>query len=323
MRKIIKHVLIIFFVFFVIAVTAALFYFKWSISEPLQEAGDQVVFEIEKGQSKIQISRKLKNKGIIRSDIVFAVAAEIKNKNLLPGLYELSPAMSIIEILDSISSGKTKMTKVLIPEGYRIEQIAQTLSNKGLAEYDRFVELSKEDEGYLFPDTYYFSNEISEEKIIVAMKKNYDDRTELLNVTKEDMIIASIVEREAVNDEERPLIAGVYKNRVLRNMKLEADPTVQYAKDSIAVLNSGDREFKYWQPITSKDYLTVLSNYNTYVTKKLPPTPICNPGLKSIKAAIDYQKHNYIYFLHKDGKIYPSENAAQHEYYKETILRAN
>lgn len=325
MRRKIQKVLIIFFILFICAITAALFYFKWSIMKPLNNDSGSVVFEIEKGQGKLEISKKLEDKGVIRSALIFLLAAEIKNKSLLPGLYELSLNMNIIDILESISTGKTKMTKVLIPEGYRVEQIAQTLVSKNLADYDGFIAASKGEEGYLFPDTYYFSNEITEEKIVAQLKENFKRRTEDLAYSEEDIIIASIVEREAIKDEERPLIAGIYKNRLKKDMKLEADPTVQYAKDNLEMNdgNANAEEFKFWKPITSKDYLTVISDFNTYIAKGLPPAPICNPGLKSIEATINYQKHNYIYFLQKDGKIYPSENAASHEYYKETILRGN
>jgi UPF0755 protein len=139
------------------------------------------------------------------------------------------------------------------------------------------------------------------------------------------LIIASIVEREAIKDEERPLIAGIYKNRIARGMKLEADPTVQYGKDNIELINLTSEEkleYKFWKPITLAEYQSVDSPYNTYLIPSLPPAPICNPGLKSIEGTINYQKHNYVYFLQHDGQIYPSETLKQHNQYRKDILGA-
>ena len=115
------------------------------------------------------------------------------------------------------------------------------------------------------------------------------------------MIVASIVERESENDADRATIAGVYLNRVAIGMALEADPTVQYAKDNITLGTTPLSKMKFWQPITAEEYHSVASPYNTYLNL-LPPGPIANPGLASIIAAENPAKHDYLYFLYNSKK---------------------
>jgi UPF0755 protein len=325
MKKKIKLILTIVLVAFIVAVAGGLFYFRWAIKTPVDASnGGKSMLVIQEGDSRTTIARGLIGKGLIRSGYIFILASEIKDKSLLPGMYSLSADMSIIEILDAISTGEAKVVKVLIPEGYRSEQIAQVMAEKGLASYGDFIARAKEHEGFLFPDTYFFTKDNTIDEIIKSMTDNYRSRIAGLSVASEDLIIASIVEREAIKDEERPMIAGVYKNRIARKMKLEADPTVQYSKDSNAVLLLGSTEagnFNYWKAITSADYLTVASPYNTYTNIGLPPGPICNPGLKSIEATLSYSHHNYLYFMQAGGQIYFAVNSAGHERNKALYLR--
>jgi len=132
------------------------------------------------------------------------------------------------------------------------------------------------------------------------MQSNFTERTKDYQPSKDDIILASIVEREAKNDEDRAKIAGVFINRLEKNMYLGADPTIQYAK--------GD-----WELLTSKD-LKIDSPYNTYINKGLPPTPICNPGLESIKAVKNPEKNGWYYFFHlQDGTTIFSKDAAEHD----------
>lgn len=222
----------------------------------------------------------------------------------------------MIDVFDIISNGKTKIVKFTIPEGYRIEQTAQLLEEKKLGNYENFVLKAKEYEGRLFPDTYYISPDYTTDQIIETMHQNYLNKTSGLDLTEEDLIIASIVEREAVKDEERPIIAGVYKNRMAIKMRLEADPTVQYGKDDQNTKFTSLSEkltYKYWQKITSADYRAVKSDYNTYIVPALPLGPICNPGIKSIEATLSYAEHDYLYFIQANGQIYLGKNLQEHE----------
>lgn len=316
-KKIIQTILIIFFVALILAIAGFLFFLKWSLSTPLNDNGTKVLFEVKEGESGFQVGQHLLSRELIRYDWVFYLNVRFKEISLMPGVYDLSSNMNITEISDQIASGKTKIVKITIPEGYRREQIGQKLEANGLITLNQFLVKTTELEGYLFPDTYYFSPDDTADEIVTEMTKNYDDRTDgMVEPTKEDLVIASIVEREAVKDEERPIIAGVYKNRIKYNMKLEADPTVQYGKDTndfATETSETKKEFKFWSPITKADYTSVLSNYNTYKIASLPPAPICNPGIASIKATQYFTAHDYLYFFQHDGEIYLSKTFAEHQ----------
>ncbi|MFA4996023.1 MAG: endolytic transglycosylase MltG [Patescibacteria group bacterium] len=326
MKKTIKTIITLFLVLLIFSITGFLFYLNWIVHTPVAKGSSEYkIVEVKKGEGTFQIAQKLKNKNLVASDWVFYLNAKIKSGSLSVGYYNLSPSMTMLDIYNKISSGDTNIVKVTIPEGYRTEQIAQVLNEKSVTNYESFMEAAKKYEGKLFPDTYFFPTGMSDTDIVKTMTDDFSERTKDLNVTNEDLVIASIVERETIKDNERPLIAGVYKNRIVKSMKLEADPTVQYGKDNLSVKSlSGDEllNFKFWQPITSADYKTVDSSYNTYLISGLPPTPICNPGIKSIEAAINYGKHNYIYFLQNGGQIYPSETLSQHDKYRRDILGA-
>jgi len=204
--------------------------------------------------------------------------------------------------------------QITVVEGKRREEIANLLQEKGITSSKQFMIASEGKEGYLFPDTYRFFPDSSAQDVVKKMVDNFSKRTIDLNTNKDSIILASIIEREAKKDEERPIIAGVYTNRLNIGMKLDADPTVQYAKDTINYSKSSEKDtFEFWKPITQEDYKLVESNFNTYLSSGLPPTAICNPGLKSIKAALSPTDHDYLYFLHNSsGELIPSKTIQQH-----------
>lgn len=316
-KKTIQTILILFFIALILAIAGFLFFLKWALATPLNNNDKKVLFEVKEGESGFQVGQHLLSRELIRYDWVFYLNVRFKETTLLPGVYDLSSNMNITEICDQIASGKTKIVKITIPEGYRSEQIGQKLESNGLITLNQFLTKTTELEGSLFPDTYYFSPDNTADEIVAEMTKNYEDRTNgMVKPTKEDLIIASIVEREAVKDEERPIIAGIYKNRIKFGMKLEADPTVQYGKDTnnfATATSQVKKDFKFWSPITSADYQNVISNYNTYRISALPPAPICNPGIASIKATQYFTVHDYLYFFQHDGEIYLSKTFVEHQ----------
>jgi len=323
MRKTIKTIITIFLILVILFVVAFLFYLNWMVNASVGGSDKSKLFEVKQGESTFQIAQKLKDYNLVKSDWVFVLDVKIKSKALQSGYYNLSPNMTMSDIFKRISSGETNVTKVTIPEGYRTEQIAQVLAEKGAVHYDSFVQKAKKYEGKLFPDTYFLPDQISEDDIIKMMLDDFNQRTAGLNYTDEDLIIASIVEREAIKDEERPIIAGVYKNRMAISMKLEADPTVQYGKDDLELKDLSSEEkkdFHFWKPITKTDYQTIDSPFNTYIISGLPPAPICNPGIKSLEATINYTRHKYLYFLQNGGKIYPAETLEQHNKNRQNVL---
>jgi UPF0755 protein len=215
---------------------------------------------------------------------------------------------------NEVSNQKKEDVKVTIVEGKRREEIATIMAKAGICSFEDFLVSSKGKEGMLFPDTYRFYPNTPAKEVVSALTENFTTKTTNLLPTESQIILASIVEREAKTDAERPVIAGVYMNRLTIGMKLDADPTVQYAKDSLALASSIDSQgYTFWKPITQLDYSGVISEYNTYLNTGLPPGAIANPGLKSIQAAQNPATHDYYYFLHRDGQILLSKTLSEHQ----------
>lgn len=311
--KIISIVIII----FVLAGVGIAFYYWQKVSKIASSNSEKTVFEIKEGESTLEIAEGLEEDGYIRSAWYFATLVKYRHHILQPGAYLISPNMKVSEIINKISSGETSLIKITIPEGWRREQIAQYLDGQGSIEYQSFITAAEGFDGKLFPDTFYVTLETTAEDAVKLMNEDYIERIDGLEVSDNDLVLASIVEREAKNNGERAAIAGVYKNRLNIDMKLEADPTVIYGSDNIELdkLSSDARkEYKFWKSISSLGYKNSQNPYNTYLFKGLPPGPICNPGLMSIEATLNYQKHNYYYFFHDaDGDIHFSKTSTEHE----------
>lgn len=315
-RRGIKICLIVFFIAFILAVVGSLFYLNWIINTPVSDSNGKQYFEIKKGETTLTISQNLKERDLIKSDVIFAIYARMKGKGLVTGIYEIPKNIKMIDVFDIISNGKTKIVKFTIPEGYRNEQIGQLLEEKKLGNYEDFVSKAAAYEGQIFPDTYFISPDYTTDQIIETMHQNYLDKTLGLKLTSEDLIIASIVEREANRDAQRPIIAGIYKNRLKVGMKLQSDPTVEYGKDSLALTSltaGGKIDFKFWKAVTNADFTAVNSLYNTYQVDGLPAGPICNPGIASINATMDYTPSNYLYFIVANDQIYPAVTYEEHK----------
>ncbi len=279
----------------------ALLYFKQAVCVPLSDKESYKLFLVEKNTPRLQIAKELKNQKLIKSPLAFILYTKIKKLNLSAGQYELSPSMNVATIANIIGHGKVAKVKITFPEGFSISQIADRLSARGIVDKDKFEKEAEDEEGYLFPDTYTFSTSSTTKDIINIMKNNFQKRTAGLGPTRDQLILASIIEREASSKDDRSKIASVYANRLNDGLRLEADPTVQYAKGS-------------WDQITQADYRSVYSPYNTYLHAGLPPGPICNPGLASIKAAINPVDTDYYYFFHtKDGRTIYSKDYSEHQ----------
>ncbi len=307
-----------------IAVAAVIFLYYSSINSAVGTDETKKIVEIEEGSSVTQIAEELEALGYIKSTWAFLLYVRLNDKILLAGPHLLSEDMSVIEMIDVISVEETLMKKITIPEGWRLEQIAAYLDDEGYVDYQKFVELGEPHRGKLFPDTFFITTENTEGELLQMMLDDYKTRVKNLNVTNNDLILASIIEREAITDEERPKIAGVFKNRLAIDMLLETDPTVLYANDTKELLSLSTVEaldYKYWQPVVFSKYEQLDSPYNTYLKDGLPPTPICNPGIKSIEAAINPESHSYFYFFHsKSQEIYFSKTLEEHNQNKAKYL---
>ncbi len=294
--------------------------------------------EIPKGASTKQVQQMLEENRIIRPFSGFAIIAKVfgVSKHIQAGEYRFSPSDPMIAVLIKLRSGDVVQTeaariKVTFPEGYSIYKMGDMLKKNEAANYKTFQGLVKEGitanlrkkhwgifkyipseslEGYLYPDTYWFYANASAEVMAEIMLNRFEEIVvpfweKASKDTKmslhEIVTLASIVEKEARRAEERAIISSVYHNRLAKNMFLDACPTVKYALD---------------KP-TKKVYtyqLKVDSEYNTYKQKGLPPGPICNPGIESIKAAVYPAKTNYYYFVaKKDGSHIFSATWEQHQ----------
>lgn len=292
---------------------------------------EAVLVEIPSGSTAKSIGSKLESEGLIRSAEAFVKAVKDLDaaSRLQAGKYQLSKAMSAEDVVRVLAGGEVYRNtfKVVIPEGFEVVQIAQRLKETGHVDEARFFEalknedfdyrfLSPEDretnlEGFLFPATYTFEVGTSEEEIIRAMLNKFDEvfkseyytQAEALGLTVRQVItMASIVEREARVHEERPVVAGVFYNRIETQMPLQSCATVQFIL--------GERK-----EVLSNADIAIDSPYNTYKFAGLPPGPIASPGERSIKAALYPEDTPYFYFVTTnlgDGSHYFSKTYQEH-----------
>lgn len=291
------------------------------IAQPADLKNTQIVsFVVDQGDSATTVAYKLNAAGLVTDAELFRRLLQYwgAEQHIQAGVFFLSPSMTMEEIARKLQHGRVSSITVTIPEGWRAEEIAKLLEDEGLVKADEFlaaVAQGRDDfsfladrpagvsgslEGYLFPDTYEFPKATTPEQILEIMLQNWERRVpeSLRSLAQgrdmtlyEIVTLASIVEREAILSSERPMIAGVYSNRLEQDMLLQADPTVQYA------LGYDGRTKKWWNPITLEESATLDAPYNTYLYPGLPPGPICNPGLEALTAALQPTQHDYLYFV--------------------------
>ncbi|HEX2923189.1 MAG TPA: endolytic transglycosylase MltG [Chloroflexota bacterium] len=285
-------------------------------------------FVVKQGDTASQISERLQSQGLISDGRVFRWMADAEGVagDLAAGEYELSPSMKPSEMLGLLAKGKTKSSPlVTIPEGWRSEQVAERMADRGVGTQSQFMSIVRTGssqspalssrpagsslEGYLFPDSYQVNSKTTPDDMVDRMVKQFEARLtqemrakiEARGLTIHQVVtMASLVEREAVVSSERPLVAGVFYNRLAEDMPLQTDPTVQYALASTQP--DSQKRFGWWKTTLTEDDLAIDSPYNTYLHRGLPPGPICNPGLASLQAAVDPAQTDYLYFVAKqDG----------------------
>lgn len=296
-------------------------WYKFNL-QPVSKTQAETLFIIPKGQSTKIILRRLEQEKIIRSATVFDYYLFFsgQRKSLQAGSFRLSPSMSVQKIAGELQHGTLDIW-VTIPEGWRSEQIVDELQAQELITdqpQDQLYPLFKENEGRLFPDTYLIAKDWSAEQIIDKFTDNFAAKTESLKPQTSDLILASLIEREAKHDNDRPLIASVLKNRLEIGMALQVDSTLQYAKAIKACGTFGTSDTcgtstsDWWPDVFAEDK-KILSPYNTYLHSDLPPGPITNPGLKSIQAALHPSDTNYLYYLSEpDGTTHYAATLEEH-----------
>ncbi|MCL4437450.1 endolytic transglycosylase MltG [Patescibacteria group bacterium] len=280
----------------------------------------KIDFHIDNGERFNLIVADLKGEGLIRSSLAFKLLSALEGKaaSFKPGYYALYQNMSSWQILNILTKGNSEEVSVVIPEGSDLAEIDAILSNaqatrkNALINYQNILKKSASGqslEGYLFPDTYNFFIGSKIQTVVDKIISNFNQKAlpvleQDKNNLKEDLIIASLVEKEANDDNSRAIIAGIIKKRLANSMPLQIDATICYAKEQILNI-----PYQNCNPITASD-LKINSPYNTYLNLGLPPAPISNPGLASIEAAIHPQSSPYWYYLSdpKTGKIIFAKN---------------
>lgn len=274
------------------------------------DAGDSeaVSFVVEKGQSVASIVKALAEQNLVRSEKLTYYAARWLKPALKAGTYRLSRNMSVTEIFAELATGKQRSVKVTIAEGLTVAKVAQTLEQAGVVPASEFSQLARTGEalkeygiradtceGFLFPDTYFFTESETPESVLHTLVKTFFEKTSRIenfptepSKILEAVKLASIVEREYRVANEAPTIAGVFINRLGIRMALQSCTTIEYIITEIQHKPHPTRIF-------FAD-LEIDNPYNTYIHQGLPPTPICSPGLTALSAVANPEKHEYLYF---------------------------
>lgn len=302
-----KHIDVLFLMKFkylilipVILFVGLFLYVKTLFLAPSTDA-KQVSFMVDKGSSITLIGNNLKKAGIIKNATVFKLYirfTDIQNK-IQAGEFELASNLTLIQIIEKLKKGPTEIL-VTIPEGLRREEIAMKYKEalkKDEAFTKEFLSLTAVKEGYLFPDSYLFPQTASPAQVVNRMLATFDQK--IKDVTYQQLIVASLLERETFADSEKQIVAGIIYKRLENDWPLQIDATLQYIK--------GD-----WKPVYSIDK-ELNSPFNTYKNLGLPPSPIANAGYSSIMAAINPEESEYWYYIHdEDAKIHFAKDLNEH-----------
>ena len=279
--------------------------------------------DIPAGTGTAGVATRLKQAGIIRSRLDFELLRKYKGGRLLAGEYRFDHPAPLSEIYARIARGDVYTISLTIPEGFNLFDIAQAVQSAKLSDAQTFLASERRDtalirdlsphasslEGFLFPDTYRFSRHTKPDQMLAAMVKRFRQVAASLNLlTSPDLArtvtLASLIEKEVSVDKERPLVAGVFRNRLALGMPLQTDPSVVYA----ALLENR------WRGTIYRSDLAFDSPYNTYRNPGLPPGPIANPGVAALKAALHPTPTDYLYFVaDAQGHSVFSKDLHQHE----------
>ena len=296
---------------FLIIVLAVGGWAAWQVYTPITPPANTSLL-LHSGYSTRRIAAELKKAGVIRSEFAFLLWHELHHKrSLKAGEYRFEREATLPQVYGRIVRGDIYFHVVTIPEGYTMFDIAKAMEDAGLGSAADFLQVAETQtplisdlapeatslEGYLFPNTYQFTRTESLEEMAAAMVHQFRQVAQEIGLNAalnsdvpKVVIMASIVEKETAAPEERPLVAGVYYNRLAQNMALDADPTVIYAE-----LLAGT-----YQGSLHHDDMAVNSPYNTYRFPGLPPGPIGNPGRSSLQAAMHPDNSKFLYFV-SDG----------------------
>lgn len=290
--------------------------------------GESVVILVKSGMTSDQIAQMLYKQGVIESAGMFQLVAKWKSlgNSLQAGEYSVVKGTPVTQIVDMLARGQTNYQQLTIPEGYTVNQIAKLIGDKQLGNPEKFRELARRQagydymtgtapavmyatEGYLFPDTYQIAKGATEEQLLNMLLQQFNEKltpqmrekAKAMGLSVRELIIlASLVEKEAQLEADRPIIAGVFLNRLKQDMPLQSCATIQYI-------------LGYPKPELTVEDTQIPSPFNTYQHKGLPPGPIANPGLASINAVLQAAPTDYLYFVaDKNGAHHFSRTYEEH-----------
>jgi UPF0755 protein len=288
----------------ILLAAGAAWYFVTTPFGPSQET----FVEIAPHTPTADMAAQLEKAGVIRSRYAFQALRLTEKGTLKAGEYRFDHPVPMTEVYRRIVRGDIYTIGITIPEGYNIFDIAQAIQDAGLGQRDDFLAAERRHteliaewadpahppvslEGYLFPDTYHFARHTPASTILAAMVRRFRQVAQQLNLqgpeASRTVIMASLIEKEVAADAERPLVAGVFVNRLAKNIPLATDPTVIYA----ALLDNR------WRGTIYASDLKNPSPYNTYVHSGLPPGPICNAGMAAFQAALHPAQTDYLFFV--------------------------
>lgn len=317
-------ILVIVLVIILSVLIAGIFIYKSTANSPLKIKDKTLTIEVKDGEGFNALLNRLDQVGVLKNKLFIKLKLKIDNKNpsIVSGIYTVDKDISVDELIKVLEVGDStfKQVSVTIPEGFNIESMAEVFEESGLFIKSDFIKAVKKYplpkyikdnsskkynlEGYLYPDTYFFKEDVKADEVIAVMLKRFEDvlKISLAELGKslkpeetEDLIIkASLIEKEARLDEERTKVASVIENRLAKGMKLEFCSTVNY------VIGYVGHEI-----LTYKD-IKVDSPYNTYIYNGLPIGPVASPGKVSIKAALQPEETEYLFF------VLTADNVSQH-----------
>lgn len=287
--------------------------------QPIDATAPKQTFSVDRGASSKSIAADLEAAGLVRSGLVFRVYARLMDldSSLQAGSYELSPAQSLSEIARVLTSARDESVRITLLEGWRREEIAEYLDAQNLEAFDAadFVDKTATLEGRLFPDTYFVDPQSDTDQIISLLTTTFDQKvlqplaSEFADSQlseSEAITLASIVEREARGFEDRRHVAGILLNRLEIGMALQADATMQYARGY-------DRSAESWWSPPLPAHRQIVSPYNTYQQPGLPPGPIANPSVSAIRAVLDPNPSDDLFYIHtSSGAVYYAKTLEEH-----------
>ncbi|MBI2590692.1 MAG: endolytic transglycosylase MltG [Candidatus Blackburnbacteria bacterium] len=297
-------------------------------------------FLVTRGQSLSHVASNLEKQGLIKNRTVFKWFTQISGQagRIQAGEYSLSPSYSLNQIMTTLVLGPKELW-VTFPEGLRREEMAvkviKTLSlddERAEKFYGEFLTLTADQEGYLFPETYLFGKDVSANTVVQKLASTFDAKItdQMKNDAKKStltfselLILASVVERETRTDEERAIVAGILLKRINAKMPLQVDATLQYiaANKKCGIGYSGAKSCTWWA-VPGADDRSIKSAYNTYLNHGLPPQPIANPSLSSLRAAIYPEDSPYWFYLHDSkGMIHYAKDGSEHQKNIEKYLK--